>query len=122
MVGSLSDTGLDASLSLASGLERSTPSGPLCRLLDGPATHVVGDYRRVLRDWDWDMLPKTTIQRAYELAEAGDALDLASLKSKLNAEGYRQVDAHLEGRSVRTQLRALMEAARRRAGNLEPES
>jgi hypothetical protein len=62
-----------------------------------------------------EMLPKTIIQRAYEMAEAGDALDLASLKAKLNAEGYRQVDAHLEGRQVRTQLRALMETARRKA-------
>lgn len=68
------------------------------------------------------MLPKTIIQRAHELAEAGDALDLASLKAKLNAEGFRQVDAHLEGRMVRAQLRALMDAARRRAETLEPEA
>lgn len=56
------------------------------------------------------MPSKSTIQRAYELAEAGEALDLSTLKAMLSAEGYTQIDAHLEGRTVRAALRNLMAA------------
>lgn len=54
------------------------------------------------------MLRKSIIQRAYELAEAGEATDLVTLKGLLNSEGYTQVDAHLEGRSVRAAIREIM--------------
>lgn len=48
------------------------------------------------------------IERAYELARQGDSLD--QIKKQLSIEGYMQVDAHLQGPKIRSDLRKAMPA------------
>ena len=52
----------------------------------------------------------STIERAYELARAGCAPDVASLKRRLKADGCRAVDALLAPRSIRGHLEAICAA------------
>ena len=56
-------------------------------------------------------LPLSTIERAYQLARAGEAPDLASLKRRLKADGCRAVDALLAPRSLTAHLEAICSAA-----------
>jgi hypothetical protein len=56
-------------------------------------------------------MPLSTLERAYQLARAGQAADFASLKQRLKAEGYRAVDALLAARGVRGHLQAICAAA-----------
>jgi hypothetical protein len=52
----------------------------------------------------------STIERAYELARAGQAPDVASLKCRLKADGCRAVDALLAPRSISGHLAAICAA------------
>jgi hypothetical protein len=52
----------------------------------------------------------STIERAYQLARAGQAPDLARLKQLLKADGCRAVDALLAPRSIRGHLEAICAA------------
>ena len=52
-----------------------------------------------------------TIERAYQLARAGEARDVASLKLRLKAEGCRAVDALLSQRSLTAHLGSICAAA-----------
>jgi hypothetical protein len=46
------------------------------------------------------------IERAYQLAR--DAQPLDTIKRRLAQEGYTQVDAHLQGPKIRSDLKKLM--------------
>ncbi|WP_293678271.1 hypothetical protein [uncultured Phenylobacterium sp.] len=52
----------------------------------------------------------STIERAYELARSGRVPDVASLKSRLKADGCRAVDALLAPRAIRGHLEAICAA------------
>lgn len=52
----------------------------------------------------------STIERAYQLARAGKAADLAALKRKLKADGCRAVDTLLAPRGIRGHLEAICAA------------
>jgi hypothetical protein len=58
------------------------------------------------------MTRPTTLERAFALAESGEYASVPELRIRLRSEGYDQVDAHLAGRSISRQLRALCDAAR----------
>lgn len=53
----------------------------------------------------------STIERAYELARSGSVPDVASLKARLKADGFRAVDALLAARSIRGHLEAICAAS-----------
>ena len=53
-----------------------------------------------------------TLERAFELARAGDCTTIDDIRRRLKAEQYSQVDAHLSGSTVRRQLLDLCKAAR----------
>jgi len=55
-------------------------------------------------------MTQSTIERAYELARAGCAPDVAGLKARLKADGCRAVDALLAPRSIRAHLEAICAA------------
>ena len=55
---------------------------------------------------------RTALERAYDLAKAGDCAGVADIRSHLKAEGYRDVDAALYGRTVAMALRRLCVTAR----------
>lgn len=46
------------------------------------------------------------IERAYELARASESID--AIKKQLSSEGYTQVEAHLQGPKIRSDLKKLM--------------
>jgi hypothetical protein len=46
------------------------------------------------------------IERAYELARESESLDI--IKKQLSDEGYTQVDAHLQGPKIRSDLKKVM--------------
>lgn len=52
----------------------------------------------------------STVERAYELARAGEAPDFAALKARLKADGYRAVDALLGSPSIQRHLQAICTA------------
>jgi hypothetical protein len=52
----------------------------------------------------------TAIERAFELARAGEVADMDDLRSVLRQEGYLERD--IEGRSLGSQLRDLIKSAR----------
>jgi hypothetical protein len=56
----------------------------------------------------------STIERAYQLARAGKAADIAALKLQLKADGCRAVDALLSQRSLRGHLEAICAASFKR--------
>lgn len=49
------------------------------------------------------------IERAYELAKDSESLDV--IRKQLSEEGYTQVDAHLQGPKIRSDLKKVMEQA-----------
>ena len=51
------------------------------------------------------------VERALQLAEAGECRDLAEIERKLAAEGYMSISAHLSGSSFRRQLRQLIRSS-----------
>jgi hypothetical protein len=57
----------------------------------------------------------STIERAYQLARAGQARNLDDLKARLKADGCRAVDALLAPRSVRGHLESICAATFRPA-------
>lgn len=66
-------------------------------------------------------MAKPTIERAYELARAGEVADLRGLKLRLNAEGCRAVDALLAPRGISSHLIAICTAAYRPTVDNSPE-
>ena len=52
----------------------------------------------------------STIERAYELARSGRVPNVASLKTRLKADGCRAVDALLAPRAIRGHLEAICAA------------
>lgn len=60
--------------------------------------------------------PKTTLERAFDLARSGTCAGLPEIRIVLRRERFDQVEAHLAGHSIGRQLRALCEeSARNRA-------
>jgi hypothetical protein len=55
-------------------------------------------------------MTQSTIERAYQIARAGEARDFEALKRQLKAEGCRAVDALLAPRSIRGHLVAICQA------------
>jgi hypothetical protein len=49
----------------------------------------------------------TTVERAYELARSGEYGGVSEIKARLRAEGLRDVEGQLYGRSIGTDLRRL---------------
>ncbi|RYF24050.1 MAG: hypothetical protein EOO77_00960 [Oxalobacteraceae bacterium] len=54
----------------------------------------------------------TTLERAFEIARAGNARTVTDIRKQLNREGYELVQSHLNGSTVQKQLRALIAIAR----------
>ena len=52
----------------------------------------------------------STFERAYQLARTGTLADVASLKARLEADGYRAIDTLLARRSIRDHLKAICAA------------
>jgi len=52
------------------------------------------------------------LERAFELAKAGDCTSIDDIRRRLKSEQYSQVDAHLAGSTVRRQLLDLCKEAR----------
>ena len=50
----------------------------------------------------------TTIERAFQLAEASTCTTVEDIKNRLGAEGYER--DQIDGRTLKRQLRALMKA------------
>jgi hypothetical protein len=50
-----------------------------------------------------------TVQRAFELARSGECATVADVRKRLRSEQRDQVDSHLSGRSIRTQLRQILD-------------
>ena len=55
------------------------------------------------------MATPSVIERAFELAASCTTIE--EIRRLLREEGYAQVDAHLGGRMIRSQLRALLPGA-----------
>lgn len=55
---------------------------------------------------------RTVLERAYDLAKAGDCTGVIEIKERLKAEGYHNVDAELYGSTISKALRRLCVAAR----------
>ncbi|HEY0269446.1 MAG TPA: hypothetical protein VGC10_00480 [Sphingomonas sp.] len=53
-----------------------------------------------------------TIERAYQLADAGSCRTVEEIARKLASEGYESPQAHLAGKSVRVELRRRIKARR----------
>ena len=53
-----------------------------------------------------------TLERAFELAKAGECASIDDIRRRLKAEQYSQVDAHLAGSAVRRQLLELCKEAK----------
>lgn len=53
-------------------------------------------------------MTRNIIERAYQLAGSGEVPDILHIKMKLSAEGYTQIDAHLDGSRIRSELRGLI--------------
>jgi hypothetical protein len=62
----------------------------------------------------------STVERAYELARAGEAPDVPALKARLKADGYRAVDALLAAPSIQRHLQAICKACWSRPGREQP--
>lgn len=54
------------------------------------------------------IVEKTTVERAFELAREGICQSLTDIRRELAREKFSNVDSHLDGRSLRTQLKALI--------------
>jgi hypothetical protein len=55
---------------------------------------------------------RTTLERAYELANSGDCAGVNDIKTRLKAEGYHDAEGQLYGPSLGRSLRKLCDAAR----------
>lgn len=55
---------------------------------------------------------RSTVERAFELARAGDCRSVAEIAMKLKQERHDAVDAHLTGQSIRKELRRLCAEAK----------
>jgi phosphohistidine phosphatase SixA len=55
----------------------------------------------------------TPLERAFRLAKSGSYASVADIKRRLTAEGYAVT--HVTGRTLSTQLLALIQAARARS-------
>ena len=53
----------------------------------------------------------TTLERAFEIARAGNARTVTDIGKQLNREGYELVQPHLNGSTVQRQLRTLIVTA-----------
>lgn len=62
----------------------------------------------------------TTVERAYELARSGEYGGVSEIKAKLRAEGLRDVEGQLYGRSIGTDLRRLCVEAQAKRPAPEP--
>lgn len=58
-------------------------------------------------------LDATVLERAFELARSGNYATLAAIRTQLKKERFNFVQEHLEGGSIRKQLTALIQAAKR---------
>ena len=52
----------------------------------------------------------STFERAYQLARTGLFADVAAVKARLEADGYRAIDTLLASRSIRDHLAAICAA------------
>jgi hypothetical protein len=64
----------------------------------------------------------TILERAFELAAAGDCRTVSELEKRLKREGYSAVEAHLGGSSIRKQLRGLLAAGRESRAEATPQA
>lgn len=55
---------------------------------------------------------QTTLERAFNLAQAGACRTVGEIRSQLKKEQLESVDAHLSGHSIQRQLRGLLAARR----------
>ena len=62
----------------------------------------------------------SAVERAYELARAGEAADFPALKARLKADGFRTVDALLSSPSTQRHLQASCVACWSRPGRPSP--
>lgn len=53
----------------------------------------------------------STVERAYELARSGTCANVDAIRAQLKRERFEAVDGHLNGMSIRRDLRALCAAA-----------
>lgn len=53
------------------------------------------------------MRPRSTVERAYELARQGPSTSLEDIRRQLEREHYASVAAHLAGPTIRRELRLL---------------
>jgi hypothetical protein len=56
------------------------------------------------------MIGKGIIERAFELAREGRCTSVEDIRRTLSAEHYGQVDAHMSGFQIRSQLKNLIRA------------
>jgi len=63
----------------------------------------------------------SVVERAFELAESGTCHNMQELGVRLRAEGYSQVAEHLQGLSLRRQLKSVMVEARRSRMHIVPD-
>jgi hypothetical protein len=54
-----------------------------------------------------------TVERAFVLAASGDCASVEEIRTRLKREGFSQIGGHLSGLSIRRQLRAICDTARR---------
>ena len=59
---------------------------------------------------DCESALRNIVERAFELARAGECRNPRELEQRLKWEGYEAVAAHLDSASLRKQLRALFDA------------
>jgi hypothetical protein len=57
------------------------------------------------------------LERAFELARSGQCSHLSEIHYQLKLEGFTQIQAHLDGPTIKNQLKKLMAAANRRPGD-----
>jgi len=55
-----------------------------------------------------------TVERAFQLAASGACASMEDVRNHLKAEGYLDIEAQLTGPKIRTQLRALIDQAKRK--------
>lgn len=51
------------------------------------------------------------LERAFQLARSGQCRQLSDIHHRLKLEGFTQIQAHLDGRSIKSQLKKLMDDA-----------
>ena len=60
------------------------------------------------------------IERAFELARSGDFRIVSELEKQLSREGYSFVREHLQGLSIRKQLKTMFDNAAQESGDRRP--